>query len=245
MTQEWFASWFDSRYYPVLYQHRDYTEAEDFLQVLMSELQPPTDSRMLDLACGRGRHSIFLNKMGFNVTGVDLSPESIQDAKLHSNPRLHFEVRDMRDAFELGTFDYILNLFTSFGYFADTSENLKVLSHVREALKPSGRFILDFFNSETVIKNLVAAEEKELDGIHFNIRRFVEAGSIIKEIRITDGEERSQFRERVQALSYSDFEALIDQAGLEIEQTWGDYTGAPYVPGETPRLILFCRTKKA
>ena len=245
MTQEWFASWFDSRYYPILYQNRDYTEAENFLRVLMDDLQPSVGSRMLDLACGRGRHSIFLNRMGFQVMGVDLSPESIADARKEKQPGLNFEVRDMREPFELGTFNYILNLFTSFGYFGDKSENLKVLNNVREALEPSGLFILDFFNSETVIKNLVPTETKVLNGIHFSLTRNVDNGSIIKEIEIDDNGVSSKFAERVQALSYSDFEDLTGQAGLEIMKTWGDYKGNPFVPGETPRLILFCRHKRA
>ena len=245
MAEEWFASWFDSRYYPILYQHRDYSEAEHFLRVLMGALQPPATARMLDLACGRGRHSVFLNRMGFDVTGVDLSPESISDAKAHENDRLHFHVRDMRLPFELGSFDYVLNLFTSFGYFQDKQDNLKVLGNIRSALSPDGQLVLDFFNVETVIRNLVKSESKTLNGIQFNIRRAHQDGFILKDIEVVDGGRSFLFQERVQALSLEDFRQLTDDAGLEIEKTWGNYDGAPWLPGETPRLILFCQHKRS
>ena len=238
--QEWFASWFDSPYYPILYQHRDYSEAESFIRHLLDFLGPDKDSHFLDLACGRGRHSVFINRHGYRVTGLDLSPDSIGDAKDNETDTLSFGVHDMREPLA-GQFNFILNMFTSFGYFDDQSDNLKVLRNVREALLPEGRFVLDFMNVEQVIPRLVAEEEKELNGIHFGLRRSVKDGFIVKDIEVRDGEKSYAFQERVQALDRNAFEKLFQQAGLEVVNTWGDYHGGEFSAENSPRLIYFCR----
>jgi 2-polyprenyl-3-methyl-5-hydroxy-6-metoxy-1,4-benzoquinol methylase len=80
---EWFRTWFDSPYYKILYSHRSEEEAALFIDNLLSFMDLPERSRVLDLACGRGRHSVYLNEKGFNVVGIDLSNNSISDAKKH------------------------------------------------------------------------------------------------------------------------------------------------------------------
>jgi len=237
---EWFASWFDSPYYPILYQHRDYREAEAFVKQLLAHLNPPAESHFLDLACGRGRHSIYIHNQGFQVSGMDLSPDSIRDASLHSKPGLTFKVHDMRDAFP-ASYHYIFNLFTSFGYFSNQEDNLKVLQNVRQALQPNGTFVMDFMNVEKVIPELVREEEKDLDGIHFTLQRYVDNGFIIKEIHIEDDEHIQHFQERVQALGRPELESLFAKAGLEVVEVWGDYGGSDFSPEFSPRLIYFCR----
>src|SRR5687768_1289478 len=114
MQGQWFESWFDSPWYPILYSHRDHAEAEAFVENLLKTLAPAPGARFLDLACGRGRHARFIHRRGFDVTGLDLSTASIADARLFEEPGLRFAVQDMRHPFP-GTYDYILNLFTSFG----------------------------------------------------------------------------------------------------------------------------------
>ncbi|MDC1395816.1 methyltransferase domain-containing protein, partial [Bacteroidia bacterium] len=113
---KWFETWFDSEYYHLLYKDRDYTEAEAFVEKLVTYLNPGKDALIYDLACGKGRHSIHLNKLGLNVEGSDYSTNSINYAKKSENSRLHFYEQDMRDAMPK-QYNYILNLFTSFGYF--------------------------------------------------------------------------------------------------------------------------------
>lgn len=244
--QEWFASWFDSPFYPILYQHRDYREAESFIDHLLGHLQPPAGSHFLDLACGRGRHSIYIHRAGHRVTGIDLSPESIAEARQQAAPGLDFLVGDMRDAIP-GQYDYIFNLFTSFGYFDDPADNLKVLGNVHAALKPGGILVLDFMNAAKAIADLVPAESKELSGIRFHIRKSVtrkgDAQHIVKDILVEDGGQRYEFQERVQALMDQDFGRMFAEAGLERFQIWGDYEGDPFDPATSPRLISFCRLK--
>ena len=131
MTKEhpkWFQSWFDTPYYHILYKHRDFKEAEDFIKNLVSYLNIDTDDSILDLACGKGRHSIFLNTLGYNVTGLDLSKNNIEHAKVHESNSLFFEVHDMRNTY--GTqFEVVLNLFTSFGYFDNKNDNINNYSN--------------------------------------------------------------------------------------------------------------------
>lgn len=238
--QEWFASWFDSPYYPILYQHRDYREAEAFIRELLSFLKPTEDAHFLDLACGRGRHSIYIHQHGHKVTGLDLSPDSIADASKHKQPGLDFKVHDMREPLP-GSYRYILNLFTSFGYFSEQEDNLKVLKHVRKSLQPGGTFVLDFMNVEKIIPELIPSEEKDIDGIHFTLQRSVENGFIVKDIHIDDSDNIYHFQERVQALDRKAFEALFKAAGLEVTAIWGNYGGGDFSPVFSPRLIYFCR----
>ena len=124
---DWFEDWFDSKYYHILYKHRDYQEAQSFIDKLVDYLQLNEEQKILDLACGKGRHSIYLNKKGLDVMGVDLSPESIKHASQFENPKLKFEVCDMRDVVKPDYFDIVLNLFTSFGYFEDEADQFKTI----------------------------------------------------------------------------------------------------------------------
>jgi SAM-dependent methyltransferase len=239
----WFESWFDSPYYHILYQHRDETEAKFFLDNLLNELQLPEKASILDLACGKGRHSIYLNSKGYRVTGADLSPESIQAANLHATEDLNFIVQDMREPIKSKLFDAVFNLFTSFGYFDSEAENLKVLEAVRQNLVPEkGIFVLDFMNAAKAVKNLVLSETKELQGIRFEIRRFVENRKIIKEIRFSDKGRDYYFTEMVNAFLLKDFEQMFQRCGLSIEKFYGNYALDAFDVENSDRLILIAKT---
>ena len=188
MTKEhpkWFQSWFDTPYYHILYKHRDFKEAEDFIKNLVSYLNIDTDDSILDLACGKGRHSIFLNTLGYNVTGLDLSKNNIEHAKVHESNSLFFEVHDMRNTY--GTqFEVVLNLFTSFGYFENDIDNLKVIKTIKSSLKQNGIGVIDYMNSTVVIENLIAHNTYESDGVKFDLKRSYNDGFITKNIEVND-----------------------------------------------------------
>ncbi|MBQ0769906.1 MAG: class I SAM-dependent methyltransferase, partial [Bizionia sp.] len=179
-TQQWYASWFDSPFYHILYKDRDHNEAEAFMFNLTNYLNIPEQGEILDLACGKGRHSVYLNSIGYNVTGVDLSENSIDYAKQFENETLHFEVHDMCKPYNK-QFDGVFNLFTSFGYFDKEIDNLNTIKAIQADLNASGFGVIDFMNTEFVIDNLIAEDVKTVDGIDFLQKRRVENGYIIKD----------------------------------------------------------------
>jgi SAM-dependent methyltransferase len=178
-VNNWFASWFDSPYYHILYKDRDEEEAQLLMDNIVHYLNLPEDSKILDLACGKGRHSIYLNQLGFDVTGADLSTNSIAEAKKSENKTLHFREHDMRLPFE-DQFDAIFNLFTSFGYFENEQDNLTTLKAIKESLTEYGFAVIDFMNVHQVIANLVPEEVKTVDGIAFHIKRYIKDHYIYK-----------------------------------------------------------------
>ena len=139
----WFENWFDSKYYHILYKKRDFQEAAILIDNLLKIINPAENSFFLDLGCGSGRHSIYLNQKGFHVDGVDLSKKSLKQAEEHQNEKLKFYLKDMRDFCFQNKYDIIINLFTSFGYFEDDEDNKKVFSNMEKSLKINGYFIMD------------------------------------------------------------------------------------------------------
>lgn len=238
---DWFKVWFDSPYYHLLYQNRDGREAERFISNLLTHLKPQHDSRILDLACGAGRHAMYLANRGFDVTGVDLSGRSIEQAKLAEMDNLKFFQHDIRNYFRINYFDYIFNFFTSFGYFENESDNVKTLRAANWGLREKGVMVIDFFNVHTVLQNLVPEETKLIGGITFHIRRSVFNDRIIKEINVVDGEHNHTFTEAVQALALEDFKGYFAKTGFVLEEVFGDYDLNPYQPDQSDRLIMIAR----
>ena len=235
---EWFLSWFDTPYYHMLYKHRDDTEAHDFIDVLFERLQPKKDALILDLACGKGRHAIYMNQKGYNVVGYDLAEENILFAKNFENSRLNFEVRDMRENLGDQRFDWVFNLFTSFGYFETREENLFALKAIAKSLKPGGKLLIDFMNAEKVAKRLVPKEHKRAENIDFYIERFTRDNHIIKEIKFSAEGEDHQFEEKVQMLTKLDFEEFITHAGLKVSEYYGSLNLEPFNESTSDRLII-------
>lgn len=236
-TKKWYASWFDSPYYHILYKDRDYEEAQLFMDNITNYLNLPEDAKILDLACGKGRHSIYLSELGYNVTGADISENSIHEAKKSEQPNLKFIRHDMREPFA-DKYDAVFNLFTSFGYFDDDADNLRTLKAIGESLTETGFAVIDFMNVEKVIKELVPHETKTVAGIDFHIKRFHIDDHIYKEIQFEDQGEHYSFTEKVQALTLGNFEALMEQAGIYLLDTFGDYKLKKFHKTESDRLIM-------
>jgi len=239
--KSWFASWFDTKYYHILYKNRNDAEAQLFLDNLIAKLNPTKRSKLLDPACGKGRHSIYMASKGYQVEGVDLSAQSIKHAQQFAHARLSFDTHDMRKVYKARHFNFILNLFTSFGYFDNEQDSLDTLNSVVKGLKKDGIFVMDFFNATKVMANLKAREQKTVDGVRFKIKRSVKNGFIVKNIRFTDKGKSYEFEERVRAYQYRDLKKLFEQAGLEITDRYGNYKLQKYVAKSSDRLILVAR----
>ena len=239
-TKDWFTSWFDTSYYHTLYKHRNDEEAQHFMQQIINFLKLPKSTHILDLPCGKGRHSIYLNSLGYKVTGCDLSPNSISLAKKFENETLNFKVADMRE--ELNeTYDAIFNLFTSFGYFEDDSEDLKILSTIKSGLKNDGIMVLDFLNVIKTKKNLVAKETKEIDGITFNIERRIHNGFIQKQISFFADGQQHEYTENVKFIDIEKMTTYFETVGLEVLHVFGDFNLNAFNEETSDRLIFVAK----
>lgn len=236
-TTAWFASWFDTPFYHILYKDRDTSEAQLFMDNLTNYLNIPEQGKILDLACGKGRHSVYLNSLGYHVTGVDLSENSIAFAKQFENDTLHFEVHDMCLPYSQ-KFDAVFNMFTSFGYFENETDNLKTIEAIKADLNETGFGVIDFMNVDYVINNMVDQDIKTIDGITFRQKRSLNDGYIIKDISFEAEGEHYQFQERVRALSLADFESLFEQAGVYLLDVFGDYKLRKFDRNTSERLIM-------
>lgn len=236
-TKTWFGEWFNTSYYHTLYKHRNHKEAQNFIQNLVSFLKLPKQASILDLACGKGRHSIFLNSLGYNVIGADLSENSIDYANQFANEQLKFVVQDMREPYNFKV-DAIFNMFTSFGYFDDDTEDIKVLKNIESCINTNGIAVVDYMNVTKVIENLVKSEVIEREGLTFNIKRHLTNGFITKDINLLDGDKEFNFQERVKAINLSKFKEYCAQADLKINYIFGDYNLSEYNQQTSDRLIL-------
>lgn len=236
-TKAWYASWFNTNYYHVLYQDRNHEEAQSFIENISSYLNIAQGAKVLDLACGRGRHSIYLNQLGYDVLGVDLSDKSIDFAKQHENQTLKFKVQDMRLPLE-EKFDVVFNLFTSFGYFPSNDDNLKTLQAIHSGLNDYGVAVLDFMNADVVLKNLKSEEVVVKQDIAFNIKRWHDQTHIYKNIQFSDAGTHYDFTEKVQILWLQDFEKMMEQAGIYLLDVFGDYKLSKFHEQTSERLIL-------
>lgn len=236
--EAWFSTWFDSPYYHILYSNRDEQDARGFIDNLLTLLHPKPHEKILDLACGKGRHSRYLNQKGYDVTGIDLSEQSISYAKNFENDRLHFDVHDMREVYKPESFDFVLNLFTSFGYFENETENVVALVAAAKSLKYGGRLVIDFMNTNRAIEHLITEETKMVQAIEFGIQRGVENGFIVKRIKFSDNGQEHQYEERVRALRKEDFLEYFKMAQLRLVDTYGDYNLNPYKEESSDRMIF-------
>lgn len=234
--KSWFETWFNSPYYHQLYRHRSEAEAQAFIQRLVAQMDLTPQAPVMDLACGKGRHSWALHQCGLQVTGMDLAPNSIALAR-QDYPQVRFEVGDMR-SFDLDVrFEAVFNLFTSFGYFNGLEDNLKVLQRVHAHLRSGGCLVIDFLNAPLVERTLVAAEVQEHEGVRFDIRREVKAGQILKHIAVSDPDPVLEVTEQVQSIHPHDFRSLLERAGFAVTREYGNYHLAAYTP-DSPRFII-------
>jgi SAM-dependent methyltransferase len=244
-VDEWYREWFEESYLD-LYEHRDSAEAEGFVTTLLDRLDPPAGGRVLDVACGAGRHAHALAARGFQVVGIDLSRCLLEQAAAHTPPepargRILFVRGDMRrlPVRPRGWADLVLNLFTSFGYFPTEREDVLALAGMAGALRPEGVLVLDFLNRSRVLASLVERDEQQRDG-----------RTILQERRLTDRKRRiekritllhpeghrSLFQESVRLYTPEELARLLRDAGLSRIELWGDYSGTPLQP-ESPRCI--------
>lgn len=253
-NKPWFKQWFNTQEYLELYKHRDDTDASKIIKLLFKNIKLNKDAKVLDLACGNGRHSVLFAKKGFNVTGIDLSKYLINRANEKRRTdyykykrKLSFEIGDMRNIAHSKEFDLIVNLFSSFGYFENGKDNENVIKSISRALNTNGYFLFDFLNRYYLLKNLVPYDiKKEKDKIIIQIRGFTN-GYVEKSILIVKNSKKTKipilnrYKEKIRLYSLDDFRNMFSQSGLKIIKTFGDYEGRKYIKSKSERLIILAR----
>jgi SAM-dependent methyltransferase len=244
--QAWYKEWFNSPYYHKLYFERDEQEAKIFIAKLIDRLRPLPDSLMLDIACGRGRHSRMLAAKGFSVTGIDISTASITYAKQFENDKLEFYQHDMRLPFRINYFDYAFNFFTSFGYFSTRREHDDAIRTIAASLKQQGIFVIDYLNTHYAEDHLIHNEEKTIDGAVYEIHRWHDDSHFYKKITVRDAPllYPAEHTEKVVKFSLGDFTDMLSFQRLQVQEVFGDYNLKAYDVRKTPRLIVIAKKEK-
>lgn len=243
--REWFRDWFDSPFYHKLYFERDEKEAEAFIHKLVDRLKLKPGARVLDVACGRGRHSKVFAAMGFDVTGIDLAPASIEYAKQFEMDNLRFYVHDIRLPFWGNYFDHAFNFFTSFGYFRTRREHDAAIRTISRSLKPGGTLLIDYLNVHYAEDHLLPGVTKHYNGTSYEIKKWDDEYHFYKNIKISDASLTSslEFMEIIEKFSLGDFTDMLSYQGMQVEEVFGDYDLNGYDVKKTPRLIVSARKK--
>lgn len=235
-------NWFNSDYYHILYKNRDKKEAEFFINNLIKKLKIKKKSKILDLACGVGRHSFYLNKKGMNVIGIDNSENNIKKAKKFENKFLKFKKKEMTEDYGQ-EFDFIFNLFTSFGYINE-KHNLNTFKSINNSLINHGILVIDYLNVFKLKEELVEKETKKIGNIIFNIKRSFKDNFIVKKIKIKDNNEIFYFEERVMELTKNDFQYYLKKFDFEILDVYGNYNLEKYHKN-SERLIMIIKKSQS
>ncbi len=241
----WYDGFFESEWLDYLALGRP-EQTRQQVEFIVEKLALKPGAAILDLACGRGRVAVELARLGFCVTGLDLSPRSLELARKAADDArvdMEFVRRDMRRLDAEEAFDAVINVWTSFGYFEREEDHGLVLDAVARALVPGGRFLIDTINPMTLARRFQERDWREFDDgtIMFEQRsydhlsgRTAATWTFVR----TDGS-RSELRHVLRAYTAAELGALLERAGLQLEDAWGDFQGAGL--GEGPRTILLAR----
>lgn len=240
----WYVEAFRSEYREV-YPHRDLPSARLEVAALCAQ---GIRGRVLDLCCGFGRHTLALLERGLDTYGLDLSPELLESATgLPGAERLRGRLllADARAVpLRSASFDALLNLFSSFGYFGDEGDRA-LLAQAARVLRPGGRAVFDLMNAARVRASLVPRSQSERGGWSvLEQRSLAQGGRVVRkdvELRGAEGARRT-WREEVRLYEPADIEALLREAGLELVRFAGDFEGGPF-GAQSARMLAWAERR--
>lgn len=239
VERDWFAEAFDALY-PIVYGHRTVEAAAPEAGFAVENLGMTAEDHVLDLCCGNGRHMVHLLAAAGTVTGLDYSPDLLGFARAQLGAAARLVRGDMRVIPFQNCFDVVTNFFTSFGYFVDEEENLSVARGIARALRPGGRFFMDYLNPVHVKAHLVPESERESGGYTIREHRWIDhaARRVNKRMEVfRQGQLVSETGESVRLYPEKELRDLLASAGLSVGEVYGDYDGRP-AADDRPRLIV-------
>ncbi|MDX2129626.1 MAG: methyltransferase domain-containing protein [Chloroherpetonaceae bacterium] len=247
--KKWFQTWFESPYYLKLYGHRDTNEAQQTVRLILTCLEElrgkgAEKPKLLDVACGAGRHAVQFAKEGLSITANDLSEFLLTEARrlsIEHSAKLRFTQNDMRRLPFRDEFDAAVQLFTSFGYFEDPLDDERTLISVSRSLKQKGIYVLDYLNPAVLRSKLTPKNEKLIDGVRYVETRYIQGDQVVKHIDIYDKDMIHNFTESVRLYEPYDLKMLITSSGFQVRKLLGDYEGNPFNESSSPRLIIFAQ----
>jgi SAM-dependent methyltransferase len=238
MHSNWYENWFGNEYLTV-YAHRDEEEAQQLVQLILKYVPLDKNSKIIDLCCGQGRHAYLFAQKGFDVYGFDLSRKLLQVAKYRNenNNSTFFIQADMRFLPVNHSFDLLLNLFTSFGYFQTDQENNDVFHQFYQALKSGGYYVFDYFNSSYIVKHLERFQKEQIGDVIVEQERFIEGSRVEKIIRLNRHGKQSTFYESVKLYTPDQILNMLEETRLDVSYIFGDYQGSPFTK-DSERIII-------
>lgn len=242
--KQWYEDWFNTKEYLEVYRHRNDAEARQLVDLIIGFTEPAEGGKVLDLACGAGRHSLLFARRGFHVTAVDLSDKLLAVAKKtaeENNVKINFIKSDIRHFSVDKKFDLVLNLFTSFGYFDSDEENFRLFTTAHNLLEDEGSFVFDYFNSKFLADNLVDKSEEKLNGSRLVQKRYIENNRVIKDIFIKENGDERHYKESVRMYGRDELVAAMENAGLRIKNILGGFNGEGFDEKKSQRIIIIAR----
>lgn len=238
MDANWYKNWFGNEYLTI-YAHRDEWEAQKLLKLIQNHIHLDKSIKIVDLCCGQGRHALLLAEQGFEVYGIDLSRTLLEIAKYKKDPgqKAFFIQADMRYLPMFRSFDLLLNLFTSFGYFETDKQNIAVFEQFSQVLRNQGNFVFDYFHAGHVSDNLIPFQSEKFGNVLVEQERHIENSRVQKKIMIEKGNNRSVFYESVKMYEPDQIISMMENSHLRIDHVFGDYAGNPLCGG-SPRMIV-------
>ena len=242
--KEWFKDWFNTEEYLNVYRHRNEEDAKELVQLILENIDIPVNGKVLDLACGPGRHSILFAQKGYKVSAVDLSKNLLAvalNSALKANVNINFIEADLRNLCIKPKFDLVVNLFTSFGYFENDGENFKLFDRAFYFLDDNGYFVLDFLNKSYIEKNIVPKSEGYIDHTKIIQERKIEGKRVIKKISIEKNNVEKHFIESVRMYDKDELAHEIKKRGFKIKNIFGGVRGRTFDLETSPRIIIIAR----
>lgn len=230
---DWWRSYFDGAYLREFGKWMDPVEDRAQVARLLDVLALPAGARLLDLACGQGRHAHLLAEAGFDVTGFDYSRELLKRAKARgTGPSLRYHRGDMRrlPLRWRRRFDAVVNLFTSFGFFDDPADDAAVLKGVARVLKPGGVFVFHAGSRDGLTARFLKGDEwDDADGTRVRQDRSFDAlsGRLTIASTLTRRKRVERRVHRIRLYTATEMATALAAVGLDVEAAFSGFSGQP------------------